>query len=180
MLLKNDILKLRALEPTDLELLYEWENNPSIWEVSNTLTPYSKYILHQYIENSHRDIIESKQLRLIIDLSSKGYDQSIGTIDLFDIDLYNKRAGIGILIANEENRNKGYAGEALNLIEEYSFSHLNLQQIHCKINEDNLPSLKLFQRMGYEITGKLKQWKFTPNGWKDVYILQHLLKSIAF
>lgn len=175
MLLKNDILKLRALEPTDLELLYEWENNPLIWEVSNTLSPYSKYILHQYIENSNRDIVESKQLRLIIELTSKEYGEPIGTVDLFDIDLYNKRAGIGILIANELHRNKGYAGEALTLIEEYALKHLHLQQIHCKINEDNLPSLKLFQRMGYIITGQLKQWKFTPNGWKNVYILQHFL-----
>jgi len=175
MLLKNDILKLRALEPTDLELLYEWENNPQIWEVSNTLSPYSKYILHQYIENSNRDIVESKQLRLIIELSSKEFGEPIGTIDLFDIDLYNKRAGIGILIAKEVHRNKGYAGEALTLIEEYALKHLHIRQIHCKINEDNLPSLKLFQRMGYVITGQLKQWKFTSNGWKNVYILQHFL-----
>jgi diamine N-acetyltransferase len=175
MLLKNDILRLRALEPTDLELLYEWENNPSIWEVSNTLSPYSKYILHQYIENSNRDIIESKQLRLIIELNSNEYTEPIGTIDLFDIDFYHRRAGVGILIANQELRKKGYAGVALNLIEEYSANHLHLQQIHCKINEDNLASLRLFERMGYEITGKLKQWKNTPDGWKNVYILQHFL-----
>lgn len=175
MFLRNDILNLRALEPTDLEFLYEWENNPAIWEVSNTLTPYSRYILHQYIENSHRDILESKQLRLIIELNSKVYSEPIGTIDLFDIDFYHKRAGIGILIAREEHRNKGYASEALKLIEDYSLNHLQLVQIHCKINVDNLPSLKLFKGLGYELSGKLKQWKYTVNGWKDVFILQHLL-----
>jgi len=178
MLLQNDILRLRALEPTDLELLYQWENNPSIWEVSNTLSPYSKYILHQYIENSFRDIVESKQLRLIIELANNQYCEPIGTIDLFEIDFYHKRAGIGILIASEEHRKKGYASEAIKLMEEYSANHLLLLQVHCKINEDNLPSLKLFKQIGYEVVGKLKQWKNTPNGWKDVLILQHFLFQI--
>jgi len=178
MLLQNDILRLRALEPTDLELLYQWENNPSIWEVSNTLSPYSKYILHQYIENSFRDIVESKQLRLIIELANNQYCEPVGTIDLFEIDFYHKRAGIGILIASEEHRKKGYASEAIKLMEEYSANHLLLLQVHCKINEDNLPSLKLFKQIGYEVVGKLKQWKNTPNGWKDVLILQHFLSQI--
>ena len=175
MFLCNKILNLRALEPTDLELLYKWENNPEIWEVSNTLAPYSKFILHQYIENSHRDVYESKQLRLIIEFNSIDYSEPIGTIDLFEIDFYHKRAGIGILIAKEEHRHKGYGKEAINLLEEYSKKHLQLHQIHCKINIDNHPSLKLFESLGYEITGKLKNWKYFSNGWKDVYILQHFL-----
>ena len=97
MLLENNQLKLRALEPTDLELLYKWENDTEIWNISSTLNPFSKYVLHQYIENSHRDLIESKQLRLIIETKEEK-PSSIGTIDLFDIDFYHKRAGIGILM----------------------------------------------------------------------------------
>ncbi len=175
MFLQNDLLNLRSLEPTDLEILYKWENNTAIWEVSNTLVPYSKYILHQYIENSLKDIFESKQLRLIIDCNYTDYSEPIGTIDLFDIDFYHKRAGIGILIANEVNRNKGFASQSIKLMEEYSKNHLQLQQLHCKIDEENKLSLKLFQGLGYQITGKLKSWKYSSNGWKDVFILQHLI-----
>lgn len=114
MLLQNEQLKLRALEPTDLELLYQWENNPDIWDVSNTLAPFSKYILHQYIENSHRDLFESKQLRLIIELKGKKDNPAIGTVDLFDIDFYNKRAGVGILIADEKTGKKDMPKRPLN------------------------------------------------------------------
>lgn len=49
MLLSNDRVRLRALEPEDLELLYRWENDPELWEVGNTLAPYSRYILKEYI-----------------------------------------------------------------------------------------------------------------------------------
>jgi diamine N-acetyltransferase len=176
MLLEDDTIKLRALEPQDLEILYDWENNTEIWEVGNNLVPYSKYILHEYIENSHRDLPESKQLRLIIELKTIIPHMPIGTIDLFDIDFYNKNAGIGILIADKQNRNKGYASKTLKLIEEYAFRKLALYQLYCRIDVDNEVSLKVFQNIGYTIIGKISGWKWSSTGMKDVYFLQHILK----
>ena len=49
MTLKGQNIHLRALEPEDLDFLYEIENNESIWEVSNTQTPYSKWVLKNYL-----------------------------------------------------------------------------------------------------------------------------------
>jgi diamine N-acetyltransferase len=175
MLLENNILKLRSLEPHDLDLLYDWENNTEIWEVGNTLVPYSKFILHQYIENSHRDLYETKQLRLIIELKSTIPFLPIGTIDLFDIDFHNQHAAVGILIAKEEQRNKGYASATIKLLEEYAAKRLNLSQLHCKIDAGNQLSLRLFQGLGYQVSGKLIQWKRTSKGLQDVFILQHIL-----
>ena len=57
---------LRAMEPEDLEVLYQMENDPSTWDVSNFSVPYSKYVLKQYIENSQCDMFADKQLRLMI------------------------------------------------------------------------------------------------------------------
>ena len=51
---------LRALELSDIDLLYQWENDKNIWQVSNTLVPFSRYILKKYIENSFKDIYEMK------------------------------------------------------------------------------------------------------------------------
>ena len=71
-LLQNKTVCLRAPEPEDLELLYSWENNPEWWEIGNTLAPYSRYLLKEYIAESHRGIFDLKQLRLMIDLCSTG------------------------------------------------------------------------------------------------------------
>ena len=65
-LLENDIIRLRALETGDLDLLFSVENDPQFWEVSNTLAPYSRELLGQYLKNAHQDIFEAKQLRLVI------------------------------------------------------------------------------------------------------------------
>ena len=171
-LLENRDIKLRAIEPEDLELLYKWENNSQIWQVSNTLAPYSKFVLKQYIENSHKDIYETKQLRLII-ASKKKNNLPIGTIDLYDIDFYNLKAGIGILIADIENRNKGFGGATLKIIQEYAYKHLGLKQLFCEISESNQHSLKLFKKYNFKISGKLLNWKKSNNIFEDVYFLQN-------
>ena len=65
--MKYKEILLRALEPEDLELLYSWENNSSYWIISSTVVPFSKYTLKRYLENSHKDIYQTGQLRLMID-----------------------------------------------------------------------------------------------------------------
>jgi RimJ/RimL family protein N-acetyltransferase len=83
-------IRLRPLEPEDIDILYEWENNMEIWEAGNTKTPFSRYILAQYIKESGKDIYEQKQLRLIIQTET---GEPVGAVDLFDFDPYHLRAG---------------------------------------------------------------------------------------
>lgn len=173
-LLQDNTIKLRALEPEDLEYLYKWENDTSLWEHGNTLSPYSRFIIKNYIENTHRDIFETKQQRFMIDYLDE--NTTIGTIDLFDIDFYNLRAGVGILIADEKYRHMGFAGKALKLLIDYAFKHLSLYQLYCSINENNYASLKLFQNKGFVITGKKIGWLKLSGKMNDVYFLQLLAK----
>lgn len=168
--MKYKDIRLRALEPEDLELLYSWENNLSYWVISNTVTPFSKYTLKRYVENSHKSIYETGQLRLMIDLKSD--KTSIGTIDIFDFDPYHKRAGLGILIANEEYRRKGYATMALTCLIDYCFKTLQLHQLYCNILGNNTESLELFRKIGFTESGIKKEWVHTPDGYLDEYMFQ--------
>ena len=171
--LKGKHIYLRALEPEDLELVHSIENDEAFWEVSNTEIPYSKYLIKQYIEQSHRDIYEVKQLRLVI---STYDDEAIGLIDIFDFDFKNKRAGIGILIKDIKNRSKGYGGEALELLVSYCFSKLNLHQLYCNISEDNQASLNLFLKQGFEKVGLKKDWNLANGKYKNEYLFQLINK----
>jgi diamine N-acetyltransferase len=177
-ILTGERIKLRAMEPADADLLYGWENNPDVWPVSNTLAPYSRFVLEKYIAESHMDIFQTRQLRLMIDLSEAGKTGTIGAIDLFDFEPLHRRAGIGILISEKKNMNRGYASEALELLINYSFSVLQLHQLFCHIDHDNKVSIRLFEKFGFEITGQKKDWNKTPAGWKNVFILQ-LINPVA-
>lgn len=169
--LTNGKITLRALEPEDVDLLYNWENDPKVWKVSNTCTPLSKYILASYIKTADRDIWESHELRLVIETIE---GKAVGTIELFDFEPYHSRSGLGILIADQEERRKGYASEACNLIEEYAKEQLGIYQLYVNIQESNIPSIRFFERQNYEQTGCKKHWIKTSMGWEDELILQKI------
>lgn len=165
-------ISLRALEPEDLNFLFEVENNDSFWELSSTQTPFSKYILKKYIENSHQDIYEAKQYRFII---SSYDDKPIGMIDLFDFNPQHNRVGVGILIL-PIYQNKGFASEALELIIDYTFTYLNIHQIFANIASDNTKSIALFEKFNFKIVGVKKDWIYSNSTYKDE-ILYQLIKE---
>ena len=167
--LKGEHIFLRALEPEDLDFVYEVENNESLWHLSHTQTPYSRFLIKQYLENAHQDIYEAKQLRLVI---SSYENVPLGFIDVFDFDFKNKRAGIGIVITDNKKRSQGFGKEALSLLVGYCFEHLHLHQLFCNVSEDNEWSLKLFKTQGFQIVGLKKDWTFANHNFKNEYLLQ--------
>jgi len=174
--LEGKNIKLRALEPSDLDYLYLWENDPENWFVSNTYAPFSKHILMKFIEEAGHDIYETRQMRLIIALKShqERKDDPVGAIDLFDFDPHHLRAGLGILIGRKDLRNQGIASEALSLLVNYAFKVLRLHQLFCNIAAGNETSLNLFKSHGFKIAGEKKEWLRGPDSWISEYLLQLL------
>lgn len=170
-LLSNDKVMLRPVEPEDLEILYRWENDSDIWNVSNTLTPFSRFIIAEYIKSSAQDIYTTKQLRLMI-MNHEG--ETIGTVDLFDFDPFHLRAGVGILIQGEENKRQGYAVAALDILANYCHRHLGLIQLYANVTANNKASMKLFEKSGYSISGTKKNWIRIENEWLDEHVYQLL------
>ncbi len=166
-MMRGDQIYLRALEPEDVEVLYRWENNPANWRVSNTTAPFSKHTLERYVASTD-DIYAARQLRLMICTTNH---QPVGTIDLFDFDPLHRRAGVGVLVA-EAARNNGYAKEALTLLIDHAWEGLQLHQLYCNILSSNEASMRLFQGLGFEVTGTKKQWHSIPEGWEDEHFLQ--------
>jgi len=172
-MIENKIVKLRAVEPCDIDLLYQWENNTEIWVVSNTLTPFSRYQLEKYVKHAHLDIYQTKQLRLMIEWFDGEIWQTAGMVDLFDYEVFHQRAGVGIMV-HQDYRQKGVAGEALKLFCDYCFDYLGLHQLYCSIMADNLASLSLFKSVGFQQIGVKKDWVKTPSGFVDELFFQML------
>ena len=63
--LQNEKVSLRAVEPEDIDLLFDLENDISLWKYSNRLQPYSRDLLQKYIANAHKDIFEIRQINLL-------------------------------------------------------------------------------------------------------------------
>lgn len=170
MFIKSQHIYLRALDSSDLDLIYLLENDMSIWQISNTIAPFSKDIIQLYLQSAQQDIYTNKQLRLLICLNET--NQPIGTIDLFEFDPMNLRVGVGILIF-ESYRNNGYAIESIEVIKQYTKSVLILNQLYCNINATNYESIKLFEKCGFEKIGLKKQWnRVSLNQFEDEIMYQ--------
>jgi diamine N-acetyltransferase len=137
---------LRAIQSSDVDFIIAIENNPENWEVSGTTTPFTREEITSFVNTEH-DIYTNKQYRFIICLSTT--NQSIGTLDLFEFDEQLKQVGIGILIAEKENRNKGFASEALKLVINYCATELKIVQFFCNIFKENKNSIRLFEKSGF-------------------------------
>jgi len=165
-------LLLRAPEPEDVDTIFNWENDTSLWHIGNTLAPYSRFAIEQFVLNAENDIFSTKQLRLMIDLHTTVVeDVTIGMVDLFEFDPHHKRAGVGILI-DQKWRKKGYATEALKMLTDYCFHTLNLHQLFCTIEIKNEESINLFTHAGFIQCGHKKDWLLRNGLWADALLFQ--------
>lgn len=159
-------MKLRPLEPEDLELLYTIENDPTLWSVSGTNVPYSHYDLRNYITNQQHDIYADKQLRLVI---CDDDDSAVGLIDLFNYSPEHNRAEMGIAILRSK-QGKGYSQRAIAQLHEYVCTTLFLNQIYCIVPENNKSSLRMLECAGYTSVATLPQWLKIRNGYINCFL----------
>jgi len=177
MLLENENIRLRALEPEDLDVMYKWENDTETWAAGCTCTPYSRYQLKKFI-NSGKNIYETGQLRLMVVYKSE--NQTVGMVDLFDFDPLHSRAGTGIII-DSAYRNRGIARQVIKLLCEYAFSFLKLHQLYAYIPGKNEYSRKLMLGCGFEERGVIPDWLNTSDGYDNVLIvslISHVWESL--
>ena len=168
-LLQNNEILLRALEPEDLDILYEWENDTDLWKYGSSLSPFSRFALRQYLIYAQQDIYQTKQLRLMIVLRED--NRRIGTVDLYDFEPFHGRAGVGILL-DQKYRNQGYGFKSLELLEEYAFNFLKLHQLYAFIPEPNVASIRLFKKAEFECTAILKDWMSLQQVFVNVFVMQ--------
>jgi diamine N-acetyltransferase len=168
MLLENQLLKLRAPEPEDLENLYRWENLTEYWVTGNTRQPYSKFALKNYISDSSKDIYSTGEMRLMMVDVNSGI--TVGTVDLFNFDIHHSKIALGLFVS-PEYQGKGFAGSALELVEQYIFEFLKINQLYCEIATGNTASMNLFRKKKYH-ENCLLNWIKTPDGFQDIAVFQ--------
>lgn len=168
--MNHSAIHLRALEPSDLDFLFALENDQRLWTVSNTLVPFSKFTLEEYIAQAKDDIFTAQQQRFVI---SDAQNNALGLIDLYEFDPIHHRAGVGLVIA-ETLRGNGLGKKALALIETYAFERLQLHQLYAGVGEDNPASLALFEAAGYEQCGLRKDWNYYNKDYHNEVVFQKI------
>ncbi|MCE2685642.1 MAG: GNAT family N-acetyltransferase [Cryomorphaceae bacterium] len=174
MSLKGSLVVLRAVEKDDASTIFMWENNPDNWKVSNTEVPFSLFDIHQLIEHQS-DIRKSGQMRLVIQTALE--ERPVGVIDLYDLNFKHGYGAVGILIAADADKRKGYAAEALQLFTTYCKEILELRNLYCQIHGDNQSSILLFEKAGFIHAGTRNNWLRFKNEYFDELTYQLCLQN---
>ena len=164
-------IRLRAIEPEDLDLLYRIENDQRLWNVGATNVPYSRYTLHDYIASSGDDIYTDRQVRLVVE-NAEGH--AVGMVDVVNFDPRHQRAEAGIVIM-DAHRRKGYATAAVLQLCDYALRVLHLHQLYAVVDVGNDSALRLFRKVGFEDSACLKHWLSDAREFHDALLMQRFL-----
>lgn len=157
---KKPSIVLRKLEPDDLPLLYQWENDSDAWLDGDTHNPLSEADLREYILRTTGDIYQDGQLRLMIcpaSESGEATSEAVGCVDLYDVDIRNRRAAVAIYVSRK-HRNQGYAEAALLELKSYVAHILCFRILYALVREENSASINLFQAAGFKQVAVLPEW----------------------
>ena len=142
--IEGEKIVLRSVDSSDIDTILLWENSSAEPLYGVYEEQFSREDVAQFIENQQRySLAENEQLRLMI-CSHEG--ERLGALDLTEYD--GKKAFVSILIFDLDNRRKGFAENALRLAVDYAKS-LGLQTLYASIFPENLPSISLFEKVGF-------------------------------
>ncbi|MDE7411707.1 MAG: GNAT family N-acetyltransferase [Paramuribaculum sp.] len=165
-------LILRALEPDDVDALYRWENEADVTESGLYRAPMSRELLMDYARNYNPDVFAAGQLRLIIEDRATG--DRVGAIDLYEVDSINRRAGVGIII-DRKYRGNGLGKVGLMNFITHCYKHFGLHQLWAVVTIKNKISARLFESVGFKITGRLRSWVRIGESYDDAMFYQLIL-----
>lgn len=161
-------IRLRAIEPEDLDLLYRIENDVKLWNVGTTNVPYSRYTLHDYVANASDDIYVDRQVRMMVE---NEVGEVVGIADIVNFDPSNCRAEVGLIVLDAFRR-QGYGTSILAAVADYVVSVLHLHQLYAFADTRNQASLDLFRKMGYRESTTIVDWLYDGRDYHDAILMQ--------
>ncbi len=158
-------LKIRPIEKEDFDLIYEWmQTQDCLGNFMDMQMVYKERFLEAF-ENSLKkperfySIIENKD------------GKPIGEINCIQILGSDTTVEIGMLIAETISRGRGIGTESLKLFVNYLFETNNLMRIQYKTRIDNVGMKTIGEKIGFQIEGILKKYKFDAGEYRDYYLL---------
>lgn len=104
----------------------------------------------------------------LIDLKK---DKLIGNCGLLNVDMKNRVAEIGILIGNRKYWDKGYGKEGMELVLDYAFNILNLNNVMLKVYDFNKRAIKCYKKVGFKLVGKRRNaYQIGKKKYDEVYM----------
>lgn len=171
-MLRDEIIYLRRLESTDLDLTWKWINTPEIFLTMGVNAPVSKSAQQRWFEN-----LDKSNDKIVFAICLHEKKLHVGNISLDSIDWRHRNARLAIFIADKSYHRKGIGSRAVNLALEYAFNYYNLHRIYLKIDAERERELfDFYGRFGFRKEGYLVEHEFKNGKYIDK-ILYGIIKN---
>jgi RimJ/RimL family protein N-acetyltransferase len=160
------LIRLRAREPEDEPLLYQWFNDPDVTEHLTVRYPISHKGQREYIEGVS-DISYNNVNLAITTLDG----QLIGGCGLEDVSPENRHATLGIAIGDKAFWDGGYGTDAMRTLCRFGFENMNLHRVELEVYANNERGRHVYEKVGFqlEVTKRRAVYKFGE--YQDVHIM---------
>lgn len=160
MILKDDVVLLRAIDENDAEVLMDLINDPEVESsVCGWSYPVSLSAQKKWISNLNNDTT----VRYAIEIEGK----MVGVAIISSIDMKNRTANMNIKLLKSA-RGKGFAMRAIKLIVYYCFDELNMHCLTANVIERNVDSRRLWEELGFCQDGLLRDRVFKNGNYHNV------------
>ena len=144
--IEKEGIELRLLTEDDLSMTLAWRNQDNIrrWFIhSDKITPDKHREWFRKYEKKDNDFV-------FIIHETKTLKKPVGQISVYNIDWKSMIGEFGRLMIGEiEARGRGIAQTATELVMEFAFKQLGLDQVYLEVFSDNLPAISIYKKAGF-------------------------------
>ena len=174
--LEGRLVRLRAREPEDEPLLYQWFNDPEVTQHLSLRYPLSHAQEKDFIEATARIGYNSASFGV----ETLAERHLIGGLELGEVSPENRSAMLGIAIGDKEFWNGGYGTDALRVLCRFGFEMMNLHRIELEVYADNARAIHVYEKVGFQTEGTRRQAVFTFGRYQDVRVMGLLEKELRW
>lgn len=166
---------LRETKLSDVTQEYvNWMNDPEV-------TRYMEARFGNHTIESVKNYVDNikKENSVLLAIIAKEHNKHIGNIKLGPIDRNHAFTILGVMLGDKNYWGKGYGPEAIKLAVSYAFTKLGLRKINADVYENNVGSMRAFQKAGFQEEGRRKKQYFLDGKWTDAVCFSISKDSLA-
>lgn len=162
-------IRLRAIEREDLPRFVEWFNDEEVRQGLNFFLPMSLAEEERWFERILNG--DAAERPLAIDIREGDQWVHVGSCGLFSINSRDRKAELGIMIGDKRYWNKGYGSDTMWTLLGHAFETLNLNRVSLQVFESNQRAIKVYERVGFKLEGRLREDRFSQGRFEDTLIM---------
>ncbi len=147
----------------DIDAVFRWLNDPDAARLDLAFRPTDWVAFKSWVEAIAKD-----QSKVLFAVRRIGEAPLIGFVGLSSIHPVHRSADLGIRIGEEAQRGQGLGAEAVRLIVDFGWRHLNLNRISLTTLADNPRAIKAFAAAGFVQEGLARRAWYIDGGWHDL------------